>query len=57
MFSSSSETIRQASLREKVKIIVGGAPVTQHDADEIGADALAADASRAVGAACQLLAG
>jgi 5-methyltetrahydrofolate--homocysteine methyltransferase len=57
VFSSSSETIRQASLREKVKIIVGGAPVTQHDADEIGADALAADASRAVGAACQLLAG
>jgi len=51
------ETIQQASLRDKVKIIIGGAPVTQGYADEIGADAFAADASSAVGAVRQLLIG
>jgi 5-methyltetrahydrofolate--homocysteine methyltransferase len=51
------ETIRQAGMRDKVKIIIGGAPVTQHYADEIGADAFATDASSAVGATRQLLAG
>jgi 5-methyltetrahydrofolate--homocysteine methyltransferase len=49
------ETIRQSGLRDKVKIIVGGAPVTQHYADEIGADAFAADASSAVSAARRLV--
>ncbi len=49
------ETIRQAGLREKVKIIIGGAPVTQHYANQIGADGFAADASSAVGATRQLL--
>jgi 5-methyltetrahydrofolate--homocysteine methyltransferase len=42
------EAIRQAGLRDKVKIIVGGAPVTQEYASQIGADGYAADASRAV---------
>ena len=51
------ETIQQAGLRDKVKIIIGGAPVTQHYANEIGADAFAADASSAVGATRQLLVG
>lgn len=32
-------------LREKVKVMVGGAPVTQAFCDEIGADAYAADAA------------
>ena len=49
------ETIQQAGLREKVKIIIGGAPVTQHYADEIGADAFAGDASSAVSAARKLV--
>lgn len=49
------ETIQQAGLREKVKIIIGGAPVTQQYADEIGADAFAADASSAVSAARKLV--
>jgi 5-methyltetrahydrofolate--homocysteine methyltransferase len=49
------ETIEQAGLRNKVKIMIGGAPVTQHYASEIGADAFAADASSAVGAARQLV--
>jgi len=34
-------------LRDKVKIMVGGAPVTQSFADEIGADAYAPDAATA----------
>jgi len=33
------EAIKEAGLREQVKIIVGGAPVTQSFADKIGADA------------------
>lgn len=37
-----------AGLREQVKIIVGGAPVTPDYAQQIGADGYAADASRAV---------
>ena len=49
------ETIQQAGLRDKIKIIIGGAPVTQHYANEIGADGFAADASSAVGAVRQLM--
>jgi 5-methyltetrahydrofolate--homocysteine methyltransferase len=37
-----------AGLRRNVKILVGGAPVTQELADEIGADGYAPDAARAV---------
>lgn len=37
----------EAGLRNSIKIIIGGAPVTQEYADEIGADGFAADASRA----------
>lgn len=35
-------------LRQKVKIVVGGAPLTQNYADEIGADGFAPDAASAV---------
>jgi 5-methyltetrahydrofolate--homocysteine methyltransferase len=42
------KVIANAGLRDKVKIIVGGAPVTQAFADEIGADAYASDAGAAV---------
>ncbi len=35
-------------LRDKVKIMVGGAPVTQNYADQIGADGYSPDASSAV---------
>ncbi len=41
------EVLVEAGLREKVKIIVGGAPVTQSFADEIGADGWAPDAASA----------
>ncbi len=42
------EALKAAGVREKVKVIIGGAPVTQSYADEIGADAYAADAATAV---------
>jgi 5-methyltetrahydrofolate--homocysteine methyltransferase len=38
------EAIKEAGLRDKVKILVGGAPVDQAWADEIGADAYGEDA-------------
>jgi corrinoid protein of di/trimethylamine methyltransferase len=42
------EAIKQANLRGKVKIIVGGAPTTGGWAEEIGADGWAPDAASAV---------
>jgi len=42
------EALAEAGLRDKVKVIIGGAPVTQKYADEIGADGYASDASTAV---------
>jgi len=41
------DAIVESGLRDKVKIMVGGAPVTQAFADEIGADGFAADAGSA----------
>jgi 5-methyltetrahydrofolate--homocysteine methyltransferase len=41
------EALKAAGLRDKVKIMVGGAPVTQSFADEIGADAYTPDAATA----------
>ena len=38
------EALKAAGLRDKVKVMVGGAPVTQNFANEIGADAYARDA-------------
>jgi 5-methyltetrahydrofolate--homocysteine methyltransferase len=46
--SSTIEAIESAGLRGTVKIIIGGAPVTQGFADQIGADGFAEDASKAV---------
>jgi 5-methyltetrahydrofolate--homocysteine methyltransferase len=42
------EAISAAGLREQVAIVVGGAPITQTFADEVGADGYARDASSAV---------
>jgi len=42
------EAFTDAGLREQVKVIIGGAPVTESYAQEIGADGYASDASRAV---------
>ena len=49
------EALTEAGLRDKVKVLVGGAPVTQAFADEIGADGFAPDASSAARKAKQLL--
>jgi 5-methyltetrahydrofolate--homocysteine methyltransferase len=40
--------LKEAGLRESVKVMVGGAPVTQAYADEIGADGYGANAAAAV---------
>jgi 5-methyltetrahydrofolate--homocysteine methyltransferase len=42
------ELIEKSSLRQQVKVIVGGAPLTEDYARQIGADGYAPDASRAV---------
>ncbi|HFD40378.1 MAG TPA: cobalamin-binding protein [Anaerolineae bacterium] len=55
--SATIEALTEAGLRDKVKIIVGGAPVTQTFADEIGADGFAPDASSATRKAKELVAG
>jgi 5-methyltetrahydrofolate--homocysteine methyltransferase len=49
------KAIEQAGLRDQVKIMVGGAPITEEYAWQIGADGYAADASRAVNLAKSLL--
>ena len=47
MMKQTVDAIIEAGLRDQVKIMVGGAPVTQAFADEIGADGFAADAGSA----------
>ncbi len=49
------DAFKEAGLHDKVKIMVGGAPVTQSFADEIGAHGYAADAASAVDIAKSLL--
>ena len=49
------KALKEAELDSKVKIIIGGAPVTQSYADEIGADGYAPDAASAVDEAKKLL--
>lgn len=49
------DSLQAAGLRSDVKILVGGAPVTQAWADEIGADAYAPNAAEAVNVALSLL--
>lgn len=41
------DALKEAGLRDRVKVMVGGAPVTQAFADEIGADAYTPDAATA----------
>ena len=47
MMKQTVDAIVEAGIRDQVKILVGGAPVTQAFADEIGADGFAADAGSA----------
>lgn len=52
---STIEAVQEAGLRKKVKIIIGGAPVTQKYADEIGADGYGRDAAAAANLVKKLL--
>jgi 5-methyltetrahydrofolate--homocysteine methyltransferase len=51
------EALAQARLRDRVKVIIGGAPVSAKFADEIGVDAYAASAPEAVEVVRALLRG
>ncbi len=48
-------SLEQAGVRDQVKVLVGGAPVTQSFADQIGADGYAKDASQAATLATKLV--
>jgi len=50
------EALEEAGLRDSVKIMIGGAPVTAAYAEQIGADAYAPDAASAVDIARELAA-
>ncbi|HEY9187352.1 MAG TPA: corrinoid protein [Bacteroidota bacterium] len=52
---STIEAMKEAGVRDKVKVIIGGAPVSQAYADEIGADGYSPDAASAVEKAKELL--
>ena len=52
---STLDALREAGLRDQVKVMIGGAPVTEEYAHQIGADGFANDASRAVTIAKALL--
>ena len=49
------DAIKEAGLREQVKVMVGGAPVNQEYAEQIGADGYAEDAVSAVHLAFRLV--
>jgi len=45
---STVDALKQAGVRDKVKVLIGGAPITQKYADEIGADGFSDNAVGAV---------
>ncbi len=47
--------LKEAGLREKVKVLIGGAPITREFADEIGAEGFAEDCASAVDEAARLM--
>ena len=50
------EKLKESGMRGKVKVMIGGAPVTQKYADEIGADGYSSNANAAVALARKLVA-
>jgi 5-methyltetrahydrofolate--homocysteine methyltransferase len=50
------DALNAAGVRDSVKVMIGGAPVTQEYADKVGADGYAADAASAVDLARSLMA-
>ena len=55
MMETTIRSISKAGMRDQVKIMIGGAPITQEYADEIGADGFAPDASQATRLAVALI--
>ncbi|HMD88716.1 MAG TPA: corrinoid protein [Anaerolineaceae bacterium] len=55
MMEKTIKALQTAGLRQKVKVIIGGAPVNQTFADQIGADGYSQDASRAATLAQSLI--
>jgi methylmalonyl-CoA mutase cobalamin-binding domain/chain len=55
MFKANINALEKAGLRDRVIVMVGGAPVTQEYADVVGADGYAPDASAAVVKAKELM--
>ena len=55
MFKANINALEKSGLRDKVIVMVGGAPVTQEYANAVGADGYAADASTAVRLAKDLI--
>ena len=49
--------VEKAGIRNKVKIMVGGAPITQEFCDKIGADAFTPDAASAAERAAEFCKG
>jgi 5-methyltetrahydrofolate--homocysteine methyltransferase len=49
------DTLKQTGLRDQVKVLIGGAPITQKYADEIGADGYSDNAAEAVSLAKRCL--
>jgi len=49
------QKLEEAGIREKTKVMIGGAPITQQYADEIGADGYSDNASAAVALARKLV--
>jgi len=48
--------LKEAGVRDQVKVLIGGAPITQRYADEIGADGFSDNAVGAVTVAKKILA-
>ncbi len=55
MIPEAIEAIKEAGLRDQVKVMIGGAPVTQAFADEVGADGYTPDAGSAATKAAALI--
>ena len=54
--SATIKALEEAGLRDKVKVMIGGAPITQEYADQIGADGYSTDAASAAELAKKLIA-
>jgi 5-methyltetrahydrofolate--homocysteine methyltransferase len=51
------EALKEAGIRERIKVMIGGAPITEDYSRQIGADGFAPDASRAVALAKSFMEG